>query len=438
MNFIKTTETERQQMYDNPMEFVNLALDTCDKQKSYVVKTQAAKLFEGLCDNIDGAVTMSSYFCIQSLNMTISKETGKEPLNFDAIAANIEQGHRDLIEKCAFIKHSRQDVIIESIIVVIGLLSYLNSKAAYANIFQAIEKVFTYYNQEILNNDSKLIKVRYSLFLGYLIDVLYKDDPQCFVNTILFLYNSVNLTGENKAIALQSIDTLKTVTCDHDLIPRFQQQGILPQLVSLVQQSVLTIQNDEYLDFVQDFLVTFSTVIDEQIMGIAQAVIQRIQNDLPKGASGSGSGLFTQKCINILKQITQNKKLMEKYSSEYEEAYKPIFEYMIDPTKISFEDDILIILKNFIRKTNKVSDIMYAVLPTLEKVFDKNKHCFGEALMDTLNYYMIFGKDRIATDQAAIQMLLNIASKGMETTEPNVTVNNSQGAIFLQIIFQVF
>jgi|TARA_B110000305_G_C19417345_1_gene628765 hypothetical protein len=47
--------------------------------------------------------------------------------------------------------------------------------------------------------------------------------------------------------------------------------------------------------------VTFSTVIDDQIMGIAQAVIQRIQNDLPKGASGSGSGLFTQKCINILK-----------------------------------------------------------------------------------------------------------------------------------------
>ena len=32
MNFIKTTETERQQMYDEPVEFVNLALDTCDKQ----------------------------------------------------------------------------------------------------------------------------------------------------------------------------------------------------------------------------------------------------------------------------------------------------------------------------------------------------------------------------------------------------------------------
>ena len=31
LNLIKTTETERQQMYDDPQEFVNLALDTCDK-----------------------------------------------------------------------------------------------------------------------------------------------------------------------------------------------------------------------------------------------------------------------------------------------------------------------------------------------------------------------------------------------------------------------
>lgn len=31
LNLIKTTESERQQMIDEPQEFVNLALDTCDK-----------------------------------------------------------------------------------------------------------------------------------------------------------------------------------------------------------------------------------------------------------------------------------------------------------------------------------------------------------------------------------------------------------------------
>jgi hypothetical protein len=56
--------------------------------------------------------------------------------------------------------------------------------------------------------------------LGYLIDVLYKENENAFRDTIFFLYKSVDLQGEDKAIALQSIDTLKTVTCDQDLIPR--------------------------------------------------------------------------------------------------------------------------------------------------------------------------------------------------------------------------
>jgi hypothetical protein len=56
-------------------------------------------------------------------------------------------------------------------------LSYVHSKQAYSTIFLSIEKVFTHFIDEIINNDSKLIRVRYSLFLGYLIDVLFKKEP---------------------------------------------------------------------------------------------------------------------------------------------------------------------------------------------------------------------------------------------------------------------
>jgi hypothetical protein len=142
--------------------------------------------------------------------------------------------------------------------------------------------------------------------------------------------------------------------------------------------------------------------------------------------------------LNILKQVTQNKGLMAKYSGNLQEVYKPIFEYMVDPSKITFEDDILNILKNFIKKTCKVSDVMYTVLPCLEKVFIKNKQCFGNTLLDTLNYYMVHGRDRLAQDPGTVSMLIRIAIEAMFTIQPNVTVNNSEGAIFLAIIFQIF
>lgn len=92
--------------------------------------------------------------------------------------------------------------------------------------------------------------------------------------------------------------------------------------------------------------------------------------------------------------------MMLKYGHVYEQTLIPIFEYMVDPTKITFEDDICLILKNFIRKTNNLSDIIFKVYPCLERVFNKNKHTFGDTLLDTLNWYLIYGRDRIMQDRA--------------------------------------
>lgn len=59
---MRTSTQELKEMIVDPEQFVNLALDTCDKQKSRVVKTQGAKLLEAICDNIDGAVSFIALF----------------------------------------------------------------------------------------------------------------------------------------------------------------------------------------------------------------------------------------------------------------------------------------------------------------------------------------------------------------------------------------
>jgi len=50
---------------------VNLALDCCDKQKSLVVKSQACKLLEHMCDNVDGAATCITTFACNVLNVAL-------------------------------------------------------------------------------------------------------------------------------------------------------------------------------------------------------------------------------------------------------------------------------------------------------------------------------------------------------------------------------
>lgn len=65
------------------------------------------------------------------------------------------------------------------------------------------------------------------------------------------------------------------------------------------------------------------------------------------------------------------------------------------PEQIEFEDDIVLVLKSFIKKRQSVSPTLWTIFPQLTKVFIKNKHVFGN-LLDTLNYYLIYGKDYIA------------------------------------------
>lgn len=66
-SLMRTSTNELELMTSDPDQFVSLSLDICDKQKSRIVKTHAAKLLETICDSIDGAVSFVTLFSCQSL-----------------------------------------------------------------------------------------------------------------------------------------------------------------------------------------------------------------------------------------------------------------------------------------------------------------------------------------------------------------------------------
>lgn len=74
LNLMQTTQTEAELIKSDPSEFVNLALDCCDKQKSLIIKSQACKLLEHMCDNVDGAATCVSTFACNALNCALQTQ----------------------------------------------------------------------------------------------------------------------------------------------------------------------------------------------------------------------------------------------------------------------------------------------------------------------------------------------------------------------------
>jgi hypothetical protein len=78
LNLIKTSEVEADLIFEDATEFVNLAIDSCDKQKSETPKTHACKLFESMCDNVDGSTTLAALFCCNAINKVFGRPITEE------------------------------------------------------------------------------------------------------------------------------------------------------------------------------------------------------------------------------------------------------------------------------------------------------------------------------------------------------------------------
>lgn len=66
--YLKISEQERENIESNPKEFVNYAVDVCEKQESKTYKSQAAKLLENIVDHVDGMLSF-----VVKLNLDIIK-----------------------------------------------------------------------------------------------------------------------------------------------------------------------------------------------------------------------------------------------------------------------------------------------------------------------------------------------------------------------------
>jgi len=112
----------------------------------------------------------------------------------------------------------------------------------------------------------------------------------------------------------------------------------------------------------------------------------------------------------------------------------PLFQLMIDPTKISFDEDIVLVLKSLIKKKNAVSPTLWEIFPKLPKVLEKQKHSFSN-LLDTLNHFLIIGQADLAANENNLKVVADMADTALFSTLPQQTINNAEGAILIQLIF---
>ena len=157
----------------------------------------------------------------------------------------------------------------------------------------------------LYNGESLLIKCRMALMLAYYADTLFQHNEDLFIQTVEFLVKSMHLyDGEQKALALQAADTLKTIIADVDLVMRIE--TFINKLVVDFSQMVSTTQLPGYFDIMMTIVQSYSDTLDKSVVGLVSALVSRIQSELLLLRNeGRRNNIIINQCWNVIRTICE-------------------------------------------------------------------------------------------------------------------------------------
>lgn len=113
------------------------------------------------------------------------------------------------------------------------------------------------------------------------------------------------------------------------------------------------------------------------ILSLMSATVNRICKEQAGVAAGNRTKDTTQividKCCTILRICVDNTQYMPTMKDEFEQVLKPVFQLLLNPKAISFDDDIVLLIKSFIKKSKEISPVMWELFDLLPNVVAKNK-----------------------------------------------------------------
>eukprot|EP00826_Nyctotherus_ovalis_P057266 TRINITY_DN7821_c0_g3_i4.p1 TRINITY_DN7821_c0_g3~~TRINITY_DN7821_c0_g3_i4.p1 ORF type:complete len:437 (-),score=140.82 TRINITY_DN7821_c0_g3_i4:53-1363(-) len=201
MMLVKATEKEVKSVTADPSNFVNLAIDVCTRQSSKVPKTEAIGLLEALCTNIDGSLSFTIILCTELIRYGLSGDT--EPTGSYMVVSQF-------VTTSVFIAKTPKELLVETALLVLADLSYTTHQRK--DVTALVENIMTDYVDALFENASQLVKCRVALVMKCYGRTLYEKRVDLFERMIKFLFNGVALEKEQKALAMQCADALKTLT----------------------------------------------------------------------------------------------------------------------------------------------------------------------------------------------------------------------------------
>ncbi|CAD8097996.1 unnamed protein product [Paramecium sonneborni] len=394
--FFSSTQKEVNDLIDDPNEFVQLTQDILDEQKSDIIKSSIAQLIKAYCQHIDGSVsfftsfsTLTASYCIQKLQNTEIKEQLGLIMEF---------------REHYFLKSMNVNLLLETSLLILSIQSnYLTSRIEVGLIFKSFINQYADY---LLNYSIPLVKARLCTYIGQFCKAILHEKDELSYSLLNFLVNQIkSAKNDQYANCYCAIEAIKNII-DEPSLEKLLEPYIAQILLALCE-SLLQSDFEDHFETIKQIYKTFQieqSVLD-QSLGLIVLKIQQEQQLVEQGQSER------QICINqtwnILKSLPEIENIIPIHFNLLEKKVAVLYQYMINPNIIDFDEDIVYFISQLISKTKFISDYQAEMLFQCNKVIEKQRFTLGQ-LFELFNYYIYYGKtlfSNIKAQEFLIQIL---------------------------------
>lgn len=381
------TEKEKINMKTEGEEYQMYIQDIIGDHKSKHSRTSIDFLIVRICDKYDGIASFIINFCIQLLDFAINSSA----VTFDS-NTQIPEAY-DLLSNQAFEFRSvlsvfnQESLIDVSIILLCSLKNFVVKNPA---LVSKLKTIFDTYINQLHSVASDLIKfdvcLVYDVFLSSFIDdkQILNEDLECLTKRLDFLFMCMMNYEKNPGTAAQAARAITTIFTDTntDNIDSKYISSAFMQLISHIENIDIAIFFDVLIEILEN------CIIEENLIQAIAFATKRILKEIksPKFEEKSNKVIYG-KCFNIIKTIIKDNDLMHKENfendviipivgntlniEEVEQSLEPLLCYLKNPRKITFEDDLLDILKIILTSCKTTTPLAKDLFLHLDKTIEK-------------------------------------------------------------------
>ena len=225
------------------------------------------------------------------------------------------------------------------------------------------------------------------------------------------------------------------------------------KMTSLFEQKILEIQINNFFDVLYDILLCFEGGDNNFFKAIFKNLCKRVNmqverhfrlkfkvkketNKLKQKAISQTNlnsyKIIVNKCFNLIRLLMDNEIFVIKNLDLIEESLKPLVDYMENPNKIDFDEDLVAVIYLIIKYNKKVTGLCFSIIKNLYKYCDKLKGLYPDTYK-LVNAYLAYGTDQILSNKVWYEGIFKVFNSGIKREE-----RTNKSVLFTCILIQTW